>query len=95
MKHFEFELNGKRASGLEVDLPGAPLVLAWGEAGFVMCGYLNIEAAEKLGVAAAIVCGVSTVDDLLAGKVQKVSATAAARGVEEGMTGRDALAKLL
>jgi uncharacterized protein YunC (DUF1805 family) len=95
MKHVDFELNGKKAHGLEVELPGAPLVVAWGGSGFVMCGYLNIDAAEKLGVAAAMVRGVKTVDDLLAAKVQNVSKAGAARGIQEGMAGRDALTRLL
>ena len=74
---------------------GAPLVVAWGKAGFVMCGYLNIEAADKLGVAAAVVRGVKTVDDLLSATVQQVSKAGAARGVNIGMAGRDALSLLL
>ena len=95
MKHVDFELNGMPVSGLQVDLPGAPLVVAWGKAGFVMCGYLNIEAADKLGVAAAVVRGVKTVDDLLSASIQQVSKAGAARGVSAGMAGRDALALLL
>ena len=94
MKHQDFEVDGRKVEGLEVALPGAPLVAAWGKSGFVMCGYLNIEAAEKLGVAAAMVRGVATVSDLLAAKVQKVSTAAAKLGVTEGMLGKDALARL-
>ncbi len=93
MKHVDFNLNDKTAHGLELSLPGAPLVVAYGASGFVMCGYLNIEAANKLNVAAAMVRGVSTIDDLLSAKVQAVSAAAAQRGVTEGMTGRDALSR--
>lgn len=95
MKQVDFELNGQPVHGLQVDLPGAPLVVAWGKAGFVMCGYLAIEAAEKLGVAAAVVRGVKSVDDLLAASVQQLSKGAAQRGVSAGMTGRDALSKLI
>ncbi len=95
MKSIDVEINGKKASGLEVALPKAPLVLATGKDGFVMCGYLNIEAADKLGVAAAMVRGVATVDDLLKASVQAVSKAAAEKGAAVGMTGRDALAKFL
>jgi len=94
MKHLDFELAGKPAHGLELPLPGAPLVVAYGGVGFVMCGYLNIEAANKLNVPAAVVRGVSTVDDLLNAKIQQVSVSAAALGVTEGMTGREALSRL-
>lgn len=95
MKNVDIEIDGKKASGVEVMLPKAPLVLAHGKDGFVMCGYLNVEVADKLGVAAAMVRGVSTVEDLLAAKVQGVSKAAEAKGVALGMTGREALSKLL
>jgi uncharacterized protein YunC (DUF1805 family) len=93
MRNVELDVNGKKGIGIEISLPKAPLVLAHGKNGFVMCGYLNIEAADRLNVAAAIVKGVSTVDDLLAGKVSAVSKAAAGKGVSIGMTGREALAR--
>lgn len=93
MKHVDFELDGQEAHGIEVALPGAPLVVAHAGAGFVMCGYLDIEAANRLNVPAAVVRGVKTLDDLLAAKIQRASTAAAALGVSEGMTGRDALAR--
>lgn len=95
MKNTDFELDGKTVSGLEVSLPKANLVVAYGKDGFVMCGYLNVEVAEKLGVAAAMVRGVSTVQDLLAAKVQACTKAASDKGVAPGMTGREALSKLL
>ncbi len=95
MKTLEININGKTATGIEILLPGAPLVLATGKEGFVMCGYLNIEAANKLGVAAAIVRGVNTVNDLLAGSVSAVSAVAEQKGVKLGDTGQQALSKLV
>lgn len=95
MKSVDFEINGKYVNGIEIPLPKAPLVLASGKDGFVMCGYLNVEVADKLGVAAAMVRGVSTVNDLLEAKVQSFTKAAALKGVTAGMTGRDALAKLL
>ena len=33
---------------LKVDMYRAPLVMLKGKTGYVMCGYLNIEAAENL-----------------------------------------------
>jgi uncharacterized protein YunC (DUF1805 family) len=94
MKKTELIIEGKKLTGVEIALPKAPLVLVHGETGFVMCGYLNVEAADKLGVAAAMVRGVSTVDDLLAAKIQAVSKAASEKGVQAGMSGREALALL-
>lgn len=95
MRNCDVEVNGKTAYGTEIPLPKAPLVLVRGSKGFVMCGYLNVSAAEKLGEAAAVVRGVATVDDLLKGKVSAVTRAAAKKGVRVGMSGRDALARLL
>ncbi len=55
MKCVDVPINGKIFSGVEVPLPAAPLVLVSNANGFVMCGYLNVETAERLGVAAAMV----------------------------------------
>jgi uncharacterized protein YunC (DUF1805 family) len=95
MRHVEVDVDGKKAMGVEVALPKAPLVLVYGPQGFVMCGYLAIETADKLGVAAALVRGVASVNDLLEAPIQGVSRAAAAKGVTSGMTGRDALKKLI
>jgi uncharacterized protein YunC (DUF1805 family) len=91
MKTRAIEIDGKKGEGIEIDLPGAPLVLARGSKGFVMCGYLDLHTAEKVSAPAAIVRGVKTVDDLLAAPVVAVSAAATEMGVKPGMTGYEAL----
>jgi uncharacterized protein YunC (DUF1805 family) len=86
------KLDGKNCLGLRSDLPESPpLLLIIGEKGFVMCGFLNIESAEKLGVAAAVVSGVKTFEDVLNGQVKAVTSKAKNLGVEVGMIGADAL----
>lgn len=95
MRNIDVPIAGQNFQGIEVSLPKAPLVLVHGARGFVMCGYLNVEVADKLGVACAMVRGVKTVDDLLAAPVQAVSKEAAVLGVQTGMTGREALQKLV
>jgi uncharacterized protein YunC (DUF1805 family) len=87
----DFEIKGQKVTGLEVPLPKAPLVLAKAGAGFVMCGYLNIEAAEKMGECAAMVRGVKTIQDLLLAKVAAATSKAREKGVQIDMTGQDAL----
>ena len=94
MKTVELTIGPKKATGFEIDLPGAPLLVARAAKGFVMCGYLNVAAADKFNAAAAVVRGVKTIDELLAKPVTDVSAAAAALGVTPGMTGREALEKL-
>jgi uncharacterized protein YunC (DUF1805 family) len=85
-------VDGKSFMGLRTDLPDSPpLLLIIGEKGFVMCGFLNVENAEKLGVTAAVVSGVKTFDDVLNGQVKAVTSKAKNLGIEVGMKGADAL----
>jgi len=85
-------VDGKSFMGLRTDLPDSPpLLLIMGEKGFVMCGFLNVESAEKLGVTAAVVSGVKTFDDVLNGQVKAVTSEAKNLGIEVGMKGADAL----
>lgn len=76
-------------------LPGvAPLLLIKGDKGFVMCGFLNMEAAERLGAAAAMVSGVKTFEDVLDAEIKAATTKAKERGVQIGGKVRDEIAKL-
>jgi len=88
----QVEVGGRKALGVRVELPGSPpLLLIVAERGFVMCGFLNVEAAERLGVAAAMVSGVRTFEDVLEAPVRACTSKARELGVREGMKGREAL----
>lgn len=91
IKAEDIDLDGKKAQGVVIELPEAPMVLAIGSKGYLVCGYMNLEAGEKFGACCAVVRGVRTVQDILAGKVAAVSSKARALGVAEGMTGAEAL----
>ena len=95
MKSYKIEVEGKKGLAVEIPLNKAPLVLVKGEKGLVMCGYLNIEAAQKLGQAAAMVRGVSNAQDLLEARIVSVTEAASQLGVSPGMTGQEALSHLL
>ena len=81
-------------TGVKVRMHNASLVLILGKKGYVMCGYLNMDAAERLGDAACMVTGVDTFDDVLSARIKAVSAKAKELGISEGMTGREALEML-
>jgi uncharacterized protein YunC (DUF1805 family) len=86
------KVDGKDCLGLRAELPDAPpLLLIIAEKGFVMCGFLNIDAAEKLSVTAAMVSGVKTFDDVLNAQIKAMTAKAKGSGVEAGMKGAEAL----
>lgn len=88
-------VHKKNLIGLKVELPDSPpLLLVLAQKGFIMCGFLNIEAAEKLGVAAVKVSGVSCFEDLLQAKISAMTSKAGNLGVVVGITGADALEML-
>ena len=86
------KVGEKACLGVKVDLPESPpLLLILGEKGFVMCGFLNVEAAERVGAVAAMVSGVKTFEDVLNAEVKAATSKARSLGVEAGMKGVDAL----
>ena len=89
------EIYGRKVQGLKVDLPTAPLLVIVAPRGYVMCGYLDITTAERLGQAAAVVKGVKTFADVLKGKVAAATSEAKKIGVSEGMLVIDALRKMI
>ena len=90
------DIDGKNATGLKVDLPNSPPLLAViGRTGFVMCGFLNAEAAEKFNVPAAIVTGVKNFDDVLKAEIKTATSKAKLMGVKLGMTGKEAVKAFL
>lgn len=94
MKNTEIKIGEKTAMGIEIPLNNAVLVMAIGKKGFVMCGYLNIDAAEKMGDCACVVKGVKNVDELLAGRVVALTTGAQKLGIKLEMSGKEALEKL-
>lgn len=90
----QIELEMGTALGVGVELYTAPLLLIKGKKGFLMCGYLNIKAAEKLGDAAARVTGVGTFEEMLKAEVVEVTEKARGLGIKEGITGREAAERM-
>ncbi|MGQ9565764.1 MAG: YunC family protein [Candidatus Bathyarchaeales archaeon] len=89
-------IDDKAAIGLKVDLPDSPpLLLIIGKTGFVMCGFLNIEVAEKLNVVAATVSGVRTFEDILKAEIKAATSKAKVRGIKVGMKGEEAIRLLV
>lgn len=90
------KINDKVAVGLKVELPDSPpLLMIIGQTGFVMCGFLNMDAAEKLNVAAAMVSGVRNFDDVLGAEIKAATSKAQIKGIRIGMKGREAVKLLL
>ena len=88
------EVEGKRAIGIKVELEPAPFLMIKADNGILSCGFINIDAAEKIGIAAAMVSGVKTFEDVLRASVKAVTTQARKRGIEKEMSGREALLRL-
>ena len=91
----EIKLENGSALGLKLDMERAPLLVIRANKGFVMCGYLNMDVADKLGDAAVRVTGVKSFEDVLNSKAVDVSEAAKKLGITVGMPAREALMKML
>ena len=90
----EMTIEGKTFTYLKMDMEKAPLVIIKGNKGYVMCGYLNMETADKLGDIAVRVKGVKDADTILSSKVEAVSVRAKEIGIDVGMPVRAIISKL-
>ena len=83
---------GEGVIGIEVEIPnGPPLVLLRGRNGVVACGFLDVSVANKLGVAAARVFGVRSVEELLEKEIVEATGRARELGVREGIKVKDVI----
>jgi len=90
------KVDGKACLGVRAELPDSPpMLLIIADKGFVMCGLLNMEAAEKLNVAAAMVSGVKTFEDVLNAQIKAVTSKAQRFRVDVGMKGSEALKQMM
>jgi uncharacterized protein YunC (DUF1805 family) len=90
MEIFESEKIGNW-TGVKINLHNAPFLILIAEKGFVMCGYLNIATAEKLGDAACMVAGVRDLRGMLNAKIVAATTKAQSLGIKEGMSCEEAL----
>lgn len=85
------------AEGVLIQSPGGKdhpsMILIRCRKGYLMCGYLNLAAAEKFGDAAVLVGG-ADFDAVLKNPIKGMTPAAAALGVTPEMTGLEAAAAL-
>ena len=84
---------GTPIQGICIQAPGGQghpnMLILLAKKGYVMCGYLNQDAAKKFGDAACVVSGASF-NEILSSTVKSVSPEAEALGIQVGMTGAHA-----
>ena len=87
----QIKLKNGIALGLKFEMHHVPLIVVKAERGFVMCGYLDMSTAEKLGDVAVRVSGVNTFEDVLNAEVRSITPKAKELGITLGMQAKDAL----
>ena len=82
----EIKVKNSIFKGIELDLcDDSKLLLITGKKGYIMCGYLNINTAQKREDVACIVTGVKTIEDMLNSNVVALTAKAQNLGINMNM----------
>ena len=82
----EIKVKNSVFKGIELDLcDDTKLLVITGKKGYIMCGYLNINTAQKRNDAACIVTGVKTIEDMLNSNVVALTAKAQSLGISMNM----------
>jgi uncharacterized protein YunC (DUF1805 family)/acylphosphatase len=91
----KIKLEYGEADGFSINIGNAPLLVIKVKRGYVMCGYLNIDVANKVGDVAGRVIGVNDFDDVLNATVIDLSENAKKMGFKTGIKSRDFLNQLM
>jgi len=93
------ELNGHTFISISVKLPKTNLLVVTSDKGYIMCGALDIGLLnDKLSdrkILAGRAVGVKSIDELLNAPLESVTVEAEARGIHRGMTGKEAILKMI
>jgi len=85
--------------GCEVKLPKTTLLTINTSKGYIMCGALDVgllnERLSDRGIIAARAVGVRTLSELLAAPLESVTIEAEKLGIVPGMTGSEALLRMM
>ncbi|MCL4438898.1 MAG: DUF1805 domain-containing protein [Candidatus Thermoplasmatota archaeon] len=91
IEHRTVSIGNAEFDFIRMQLGNAPLLILKGRKGYVMCGYLDVTTADKVGDIAVRVSGVSTLEDVLKASVAQASSRASELGIEKGMPVTDVL----
>lgn len=93
------QIDGHIAIGMEVKLPKTTLLVVTTPNGYIMCGALDITLLnERLAdrhIIAGRAVGVRTLEQLLEAPLESVTRSAEALGIHPGMSGREAVLRMM
>ncbi len=81
----------KNIQAVLIKLTNKNLIVLCGSRGYVMCGYLNLVAANKFKDVAVKITGVATIPEALKAKAHSVSLAAKKMGIKKGDPIKDVL----
>lgn len=99
IKVYPVDIDGNIFIAVSVELPKTNLLTVSNERGYIMCGALDVgllnEKLKDRQIIAGRAVGVKTIDQLINAPLESVTIEAERLGITSGMTGRDALLKML
>ncbi len=87
----KIKVGKKTVAALAMKLGVKNLIVLKGSKGYVMCGYLNMKAANAFKEVAVKITGVNTIKDALKSKAAAVSVAARGVGLRKNQPIRDVL----
>jgi len=99
MRMVPMSVAGHPVVGIEVKLPKTTLLAIATDRGYIMCGALDVqllnERLKERGIIAGRAVGVRTLEELMAAPLESVTIEAANLGIAPGMSGAEALEKMI
>ncbi|MBP1934632.1 YunC family protein [Ammoniphilus resinae] len=93
------EIEGHSVITISVQLPKTTLLVVTTDRGYIMCGALDVkllnDRLSDRNIIAGRALGVRTIEQLLEAPLESVTKTAEELGIYSGMTGREAIIKML
>lgn len=93
------EINGHTFLAVSVQLPKTNLLVVTSDKGYIMCGALDVallnEKLKDRKVIAGRAVGVKTIQQLIDAPLESVTYEAEQIGITPGMSGKDALLKMI
>ena len=85
------DLEGYKIEAVFIPLGAKNLIILKGAKGYIMCGYLNLQAANKFNDVAAKITGVSTIEDAIKARVCSCTRAAKRIGIYKGQRVKETL----
>ncbi|MDQ0857547.1 MULTISPECIES: YunC family protein [Bacillaceae] len=92
-------IENNQFTAITVALPKTNFLAVTSEKGYIMCGALDVallnEKLKDRGIIAGRAVGVRTIEQLLDAPLESITFEAENRGIHVGMSGREALLRML